>query len=174
MSKRSIAAGVLGLYCYRPHRPARQTSCRRSPELPPVGPWIRFAPLSFSDVGTYQGKSNVLGIGIGTGPTPGSFYNTPGKSHPTSGGSGSSITANVFIPASWGSSAIAPVRTDMWGVVQTASSGLSYPIIGFTNYGGANGTADNNGTGGIGYTGFRVWDDGGGAWDKPVDHSRQL
>ena len=54
----------------------------------------------------------------------------------------------------------------VWGVVQTASSGLSYPIIGFTNYGGANGTADNNGTGGIGYTGFRVWDDGGGAWDN--------
>jgi hypothetical protein len=166
MSMRPIAAGILGLLLFQ------AAQAHAADVMPPFAGapagWTvnRFAPVSFSDVGTYQGKSDVLGIGIGTGATPGSFYNTQGESHPTAGGSGSSITANVFIPASWSSSAIAPVRTDMWGAVQTLSSGLSFPIIGFTNYGGANGTADNNGTGGIGYTGFRVWDDANGAWDN--------
>jgi len=96
MSMRSIAAGILGLVLFQAAQ-AHAADVMPSFAGAPAG-WTvdRFAPLSFSDVGTYQGKSDVLGIGIGTGATPGSFYNTQGESHPTSEGSGSSITANVW------------------------------------------------------------------------------
>jgi hypothetical protein len=105
----------------------------------------RYDPTSFSNVGTYQGRSNVLGIEITSagdsanrGGQSGSFYNTQGKQHAITGGAGSVLSADLFINASWADSNNGYVRTDMWGVMVDGASAVSqYPIIGFTNYGGA-------------------------------------
>ena len=118
----------------------------------------RYEPASFSNVGTYQGHSNVLGIGInsttGWAARPGyqlTFFNTQGRQYAFSpaAGPGSVLSADLYIPASWGNAANGNVRTDMWGVMVDSSSAISaYPIIGFTNYGGV--------------PRLRVWD--GSAW----------
>ena len=123
----------------------------------PTG-WVtdRYNPASFGNVGTYQGRSDVLGIGINsTGDAvnrpsgqQGTFYNTQGKQMAISGGPGSVLSADLFINASWADSNNGYVRTDMWGVMVDGSAVPAvsqYPIIGFTNYGGA--------------ARLRVWDD---------------
>ncbi len=119
----------------------------------------RYQPDSFGDVGNFQGANNVLGIGIGTNGsfpnrTPAfqsTFYNTQGMSTPTSGGPGSTLSAFLYVPASWADGSQGFVRTDMWGVLVDAGNAVvGYPIVGFTNYGGP--------------ARFRAWDDQGGAW----------
>ena len=119
----------------------------------------RYAPQSFTNVGFFEGRNNVLGIGItsagGFTARPAAyqstFYNTQGMGYTISGGAGSTISAELYIPSSWGITADGSVRTDMWGVLTDVSSTVSgYPIIGFTNYGG--------------FTGYRVWDDTNGVW----------
>lgn len=108
----------------------------------------RYEPASFGNVGTFEGRANVLGIRIdattgqynrGAGQS-GLFYATQGRKftfNPTAG-AGSVLSADLYIPASWIDSANGHVRTDMWGTMVNASSVISgYPIIGFSNYGGA-------------------------------------
>ena len=106
----------------------------------------RYDPASFTNVGTYQGRNNVLGIGITSAGNlanralafQNSFYNTQGRQHAVTGGVGSFLAADLYIPASWSDAANGSVRTDMWGVMQNAVPVVSaYPIIGFTNYGGS-------------------------------------
>jgi len=106
----------------------------------------RYDPASFADVGTYQGRNNVLGIGINStgdsasrpGGQQGTFYNTQGKQQAISGGAGSQLSADLYINSSWRSANNGFVRTDMWGVMSDATSAVSdYPIIGFTNFGAA-------------------------------------
>lgn len=110
----------------------------------------RYDPASFSNVGTYQGRNNVLGIGIDRagklanrgGAYQSTFYNTQGRQHAVTGGAGSFLAADLYIPDSWRDAvANGNVRTDMWGVMQNAVPVVpvvtAYPIIGFTNYGGA-------------------------------------
>jgi hypothetical protein len=120
----------------------------------------RYAPASFSNVGTYQGRDNVLGIGISTADSasnrPGSysssFYNTQGKQHAISGGTGSSISAALYIDSNWASSTAGSVRSDMWGVLTDGTGVSGYPIIGFSN---------ESGTGQ-----YRVWEDDAGVWSN--------
>jgi MYXO-CTERM domain-containing protein len=112
----------------------------------PTG-WVtdRYQPASFANVGTYQGMNNVLGIGISSAqdftnrPSPYqyTFYNTQGMQTPITGGAGSVLQAELYIPTAWGDAANGNVRTDMWGAMTDGSSVSAYPIIGFTNYGGA-------------------------------------
>lgn len=115
----------------------------------------RYNPSSFSNVGAFQGRNNVLGISIsnsdGLNSRPpayqSQFYNTQGKQHAVSGGIGSVLSADLFINSSWSDAINGNVRTDMWGVLSDATNAITdYPIIGFTNYGGARLRAwDNNG-----------------------------
>lgn len=108
----------------------------------------RYDPASFSDVGTFQGRSDVLGISIssaqGLNNRPGAyqsqFYNTQGRQHAISGGAGSVLSAALWIPDDWADADNGNVRTDMWGVMNSVAHPVGqgdYPIIGFTNYGGA-------------------------------------
>lgn len=116
----------------------------------------RYDSASFANVGTYQGRSDVLGIGIsaadGFNARPGAFqstfYNTQGRQHAISGGAGDVLSASLYIPAEWRDGSDGNVRTDMWGVMSDGASVSDYTIIGFTNYGGA--------------ARLRVWDDA--AW----------
>lgn len=113
----------------------------------PVG-WAvdRYAAASFGDVGTFQGRNDVLAIGINSSTDfanrgagyQSTFYNTQGMKYLISGGAGSVLSADLYIDSAWRSSANGYVRTDMWGTMADAGGAVTaYPIIGFTNYGGA-------------------------------------
>jgi hypothetical protein len=110
------------------------------------GSWTtdRYEPASFSNVGPFGGRTNVLGIGINNttdsanrpSGQQASFYNTQGRQYSVSGGAGSVISADLYVPLAWSDAGQGARRTDAWGVLSTGS-GLAYPIIGFTNYDGA-------------------------------------
>jgi hypothetical protein len=113
----------------------------------------------------------VLGITPGTGPTSSSFYNTQGEGIPISGEAGTSVSALLFLPNAWSQPGAAPVRTDMWGELNTSVSNpaegnnTTYAIIGYTNYGSSNESSNfYTGTGDSLYSGFRYFDDGTGKW----------
>ena len=122
----------------------------------PTG-WItdRYQPNSFGDIGTFEGRNNVLGIGISTADDrdgrpvglQSAFYDTQGMKFFISGGAGDSLTADVFIPASWADASQGARRTDMWGALDNGASITDYPIIGFTN----NTTVND-------FVGWRIWD----------------
>ena len=105
----------------------------------------RYEPNSFSILGAYQGRNDVLGIGISSaqnaanrGGQSGMFYNTQGRQHAITGGAGASLSAALYVEAGWGNSANGLVRSDVWGVMSDSSNGITdYPIIGFTNQGGS-------------------------------------
>lgn len=105
----------------------------------------RYDPSSFSNVGTYQGRSNVLGIGIDSSGNlaarapayRSTFYDTQGKGHDVNGAAGSVLSADLYIPESWRNGSNGSVRTDMWGVMNNTIGVSDYTIFGFTNYGGA-------------------------------------
>ncbi len=115
----------------------------------------RYEPNSFNNVGSFQGRNDVLGIGISSAQDfngrpaayQSTFYNTQGRQHAIAGGAGSSISADLFIESSWRDGNNGNVRSDMWGVMSDGTAVSDYPIIGFTNYGGS--------------ARYRVWDDSG-------------
>ncbi len=104
----------------------------------------RYDPHSFANIGAFQGRDNVLGIEITSaeGYTlrpaayQSTFYNTQGRGASISGGAGTQISADLFIPFTWSDPLIGAVRTNMWGVLSGGGSVTDFPIIGFTNYGG--------------------------------------
>ncbi len=113
----------------------------------PTG-WVtdRFEPNSFSNVGTFMGRDNVLGIEIDEaqgaanrpGGQQGTFYNTQGRQYSVTGGAGDSFSAGLYLFESWADEANGTIRTDMWGALQrdpppTSGDTRTYPIIGFTN-----------------------------------------
>ncbi len=142
----------------------------------------RFPPAAFVNAGTYQGRDNVLRIGIAAadadGLRPGFagiFYNTQGRKILRSSlTSGVSWSGSVFIPAAWAVSnpgdALLNRRTDVWasvspdpvGGVPAPSSCDFFPILGFTNASGVSNTmAVTNG----GAPRYRVFDSGNGGWN---------
>jgi len=104
----------------------------------------RYKPNVFANIGAFQGRDNVLEIGInraqGFSARPSnyqsSFYNTQGRNYALAGGAGSVLSADLWIEEEWSDASLGAVRSDMWGVVDVAGSEHDYPIIGFTNYGG--------------------------------------
>lgn len=106
----------------------------------------RYEPTSFSNIGTSEGRDNVLGIEVDSAGNPGGlFYQTEGRKHAVVGGAGDSLAADLFVEAAWEDESNGSVRTDIWGVMSDGLSITDYPIIGFSNYGGI--------------ARFRVWDD---------------
>jgi PEP-CTERM motif len=120
----------------------------------------RYDAASFGNVGSYQGRNNVLGIGIDSSTDlanrgaafQSSFYNTQGRKQAISGGSGSILSADLYINADWAAASNGYKRTDMWGTMTDSAGVTAYTIIGFTNYGTAGAR-------------LRVWDaDVSGGW----------
>lgn len=145
----TIACGILATFAL----PAQAVQIMPDFDGAPTG-WVtdRYDPHSFADIGTYQGRNNVLAIEITSaegsanrGGQSGTFYNTQGKTRPVAGGIGDSLGASLYIPTSWSDEDNGSIRTDAWGVMTNGSTVTDYPIIGFTNYGGP--------------ARFRVWDD---------------
>jgi hypothetical protein len=117
----------------------------------PTG-WVtdRYEPNAFENVGTYEGRDNVLRIETTSAQSSanrpngqqGGFYNTQGRQHAVTGGAGDSFSAGLFLEESWADESNGSVRTDMWGALDpgpdpdpTAGDDRDYPIIGFTNIG---------------------------------------
>lgn len=105
----------------------------------------RFQPVGFVDVGSYQGRDDVLQIRIDSSTDAAnrpagqqsSFYNTQGMQHAVSGGAGSVLAADLYIERAWADANNGFVRTDMWGVMSSGEAVAAYTILGFTNHGGA-------------------------------------
>ena len=127
--------------------PAMAGSIMPSFATVPAG-WVtdRYQPDQFANVGTFQGRTDVLGIGISSadsspnrpGGQQGSFYNTQGMQYALSGGPDSWLSADLWIPVEWSDPvANGHARSDMWGVMTDGTAVSEYSIIGFTNYGGA-------------------------------------
>jgi hypothetical protein len=124
----------------------------------------RYAPASFTNVGTVNGVNNVLGIGIssaqssanraGTGQDSG-FYDWQGDLTPVTGGPGDDVAVQLYIPSSWASNANGDVQTALW--VDTVNQD-DFGILGFTNFGTDNQTGNSSAT-------FEAWDSVNGVWD---------
>jgi hypothetical protein len=123
----------------------------------------RYDPHSFSNVGAWQGRDNVLGIDITSAEgftvrpaaDQSTFDDTQGRNSTVSGGADSALAADLYIPSAWSDPSNGSIRTDMWGVMTDGASVTDYPIIGFTNYGGP--------------ARYRVWEENTGAWvDLPT------
>lgn len=143
-----------------------------TPPVPPVnigpsqapGIWYtdRYAPAVFQYLPTYMGRNAVIEIGVSPndkassrpGGYSGGFYDTQGRKYDITGGDGSYLEMSLYIPESWGDPLNGWVRTDMWASTATSGNSVAaYPIIGFSNYGGA--------------ARYRVWQ--GSAWqDLPT------
>lgn len=141
-------------------------AAQAAPVLPSVtdAGWTtdRYAPASWTNVGAYQGRSNVLGIGINDSTNAanrpagqqGAFYNTQGRQIAVGGAVGDSIAADLFLDVNWANPQAGFVRSDLWGRSGTlpAEADATYAIIGFTNFG----TAGSR---------LRVWDaNSAGGW----------
>jgi hypothetical protein len=128
----------------------------------PIG-WVvdRYDPNSFTNIGPYAGRTNVLGIEINNAqafnnrpaPYQSSFYNTQGRQFSLVGGIGDILGADLYIPKEWRDESNGSRRSDMWAIMTDGVGVSDYPIVGFTNYGGT--------------PTFRVWDDT--AWVNLTD-----
>jgi hypothetical protein len=161
--------GAALLACMGSIAPAMATNVSPSFVDAPVG-WSvdRYAPDSFSDIGTFAGRADVLAIGIGAsgnfanrpGAFQSTFNDTQGMSHPISGGTGSTLSKDLYVDPAWATASNGFRRTDMWGVVTDAFGVVvDYTIIGYTN------NDQNN----QGFAGFRVYDDHTGLWHDLID-----
>ena len=115
------------------------------------GSWYtdRYEPTAFGLTNGTNGRNDVLNIGItlagdfANRPSgfQSTFYNTQGRKFDVSQAGSYSLQSDLWVDASWEANAAGSNnsrRTDMWGVaVDATNSPWDYPIIGFSNYGGA-------------------------------------
>jgi hypothetical protein len=104
----------------------------------------RYQPAGFADIGSYQGRDDVLQIRIDATTDAASrlagqqagFYNTQGMQQAVTGGAGSVLAADLYVERAWADASSGLVRTDMWGVMTNGQAVAAYTILGFTNYDG--------------------------------------
>lgn len=105
----------------------------------------RFAPDAF----TYQlsafGRPSVIQIDISSNDArsqrpagqQGAFYDTQGMKYDTPFVGSFSVSADLYLPTSWGSSDNGLRSVGLWATADDAASAPAfYPILGFTNTGG--------------------------------------
>jgi hypothetical protein len=119
------------------------------------GVWYtdRYAPNSFENIGTFQGRDNVLGVGISsTDHQANAWYNFQGRKYDAAIAGSFTISADLWLPASWALGANGYRAPSLWAAAVGAGDAITaYPILGFSNTSGA----------GM----FRAWDWGGnGTW----------
>lgn len=119
----------------------------------------RYEPASWANIGTFQGRNNVLQIGVDASTDAsarpvgqqGSFYNTQGRQIAVTGAVGDSLKASLWLDPNWQSSTAGYVRTDLWGRAGGTEAETTYPLSGFTNFG---------------VTTLRAWDADAGGWQN--------
>ncbi len=109
----------------------------------------RYNPATWGLINSYQGRNDVLQIGINSstdasnrgGQSP-SFYNTQGKKLDVNTAGSWLFQSDLFVQSSWDSSQSGLIRTDMWAtqcngpcIPNSEANVTDYPIIGFTNDG---------------------------------------
>lgn len=106
----------------------------------------RYTPTVFQLGNGVYGRNDVLQLQAGTdaanrpGGQQGTFYNTQGMKTDVNTAGSWSFQSDLYVVGAWGSAQNGYVRTDLWG---TATDDLGfanpvhYPIVGFTNFGGA-------------------------------------
>jgi len=119
----------------------------------------RYAPTIFQLANGVHGRNDVLQLQAGTDAAnrpngqQGAFYNTQGMKTDVNTTGSWLFQSDLYVLGAWGSANNGYVRTDIWATA-TDDVGFSnpshYPIVGFTNYGGA--------------ARFRGWDVNGGGW----------
>jgi len=132
----------------------------------------RYDPASFAVINGVQGRNDVLKITID--PTTdvasrplafqSTFYNTQGRKTNVNTSGSWLFQSDLFVMANWSTpQSNGFVRTDMWA---TATSNVAFttvsafPIVGFTNFGGAARFRGWNGSGWIDFTStvnFGAW-----------------
>lgn len=106
----------------------------------------RYTPTVFQLGNGIYGRNNVLQLQAGTDAInrpngqQGSFYNTQGMKTDVNTAGSWLFQSDLYVVGAWASSRPGYVRTDIWAT-GTDDAGFSnptnYPILGFTNYGGA-------------------------------------
>jgi hypothetical protein len=108
----------------------------------------RYAPDSFQLVNGFEGRDNVLSIGISGDDRPAPyntmFYNTNGMKYSVDSVGTSSLpstlSADLFVPDSWADATNGLRRTDIWARITPKDSDAEalslYYILGFTNESG--------------------------------------
>lgn len=106
----------------------------------------RYTPTLFQLANGVHGRNNVLQLQAGTDAAnrpngqQGSFYNTQGMKTDVNTSGSWLFQSDLFVESSWATSRLGYVRTDLWAAATDDVSFLNpsaYPIVGFTNYGGA-------------------------------------
>lgn len=108
----------------------------------------RYAPAGFGVANGVQGRNDVLQIDINAttdlasrpNAYQSSFYNTQGKKTDVNTAGSWLFQSDVFVDQSWSDANNGYRRTDMWATATDNAQFTSvsaYPIVGFTNYGGA-------------------------------------
>lgn len=137
----------------------------------------RQAPSIFANVGTINGRGNVLDLGVDAvdhfDPAVNNFANTQGRGIQIVAAAGYSVLyGSLYVPPSWSSSADTTTnrRTELWGVLAPATGSDTcpgsacnlFPIVGFSNAS----PIDPVHAGGAGR--FRVFDPYAGFIDLPA------
>jgi hypothetical protein len=111
----------------------------------------RCAPAEFTDVYAFQGRSDPLQLTVDMAPACPSdtFYYTQGRKRqifmPLGEGENVTYSASLWLPVEWSNvtgGANSYRRSDIWAATSLSTEPpnndiTAYPIIGFTNYGGA-------------------------------------
>ena len=119
----------------------------------------RYAPAGFATNNGIQGRNDVLQITIDASTNAGNrgglgatFYNTQGKKTDVNTAGSWFFRSDLYVAEGWATPrSNGYVRTDMWATSTdnpTFTNPSAYPIVGFTNFGGA--------------ARFRGWN--GGSW----------
>ena len=74
----------------------------------------RDAPAGFANVGSAFGMSNVLALSIGTIAAADAFDDYQGEYIPVSGGQGTVIDAQLYVPSNWANRANGSVGASLW------------------------------------------------------------
>ena len=115
------------------------------------GSWYtdRYTPAGFGLTNATHGRNDVLNIGITSAGDLGNrgsgygytFYNTQGKKYDINAAGSFMLKADLWVAGAWATNdphSNNSRRTDMWGTaIDAIGDPAAYPIIGFTNYGGA-------------------------------------
>jgi hypothetical protein len=107
----------------------------------------RYTPPGFNLLNGIQGRNNVLQIDINStsdaanrGGQNQTFYNTQGKKTDVNTAGSWLFQSDLFVQSSWANAQSGYVRTDIWATATDDAlfqNPSQYPIVGFTNYGGA-------------------------------------
>ncbi len=119
--------------------PGFETVITGETQAPGVWYTDRYAPNSFENVGTFQGRDDVLAVGlVEEDHQSESWWNYHGRKYDTSITGSFTISADLWLDESWALGSNGYRAPSIWGAAVDGGGEISaYPIIGFSNSSGA-------------------------------------